>query len=113
MKKRLSSEICQKCSECCRHYPFVELTPTEINALEKMTLLSGEVFANKNETAEQYFLQFTEDGNCFFLDKVDGGFTCRVYEARPHICRNYPYKPVQKQACAANRKKKLREPKGI
>jgi Fe-S-cluster containining protein len=92
MKNIISNEICQKCAECCRKYPFVKISKEDIKALEQFTKLHFTAFTNPMRKAdEEYFLQFQENGNCFFLIENNGGYACSVYEARPGICRNYPF----------------------
>lgn len=105
MENIISSEICKKCGECCKHYPFVELSQNDIYELEKMTGLPLDVFANqKGEEVEEYFLSFKENGDCFFLNDNNGSCFCGVYEARPALCRKYPSKPSQNEVCHSNRK---------
>ncbi|MDP3980392.1 MAG: YkgJ family cysteine cluster protein [Chlamydiota bacterium] len=97
------SEICRKCAECCKHYACVELSQNEINALEIFTGLHFELFTySKGKADEGYFLKFEENGDCVFLNKNNNGHSCRVYEARPEICKNYPSNPSQNKACKAN-----------
>lgn len=109
MENNIFREICKKCAACCKNYPFVELSQNEINELENVTGLHFNVFANqKGEAVEEYFLQFKENGDCFFLNENNGGYLCGVYEARSGICRNYPSKPRQNEFCDANRKMILR-----
>ncbi len=104
----ISPEICKKCAECCKNHPFVELSKSEIDSLERLAGLPFDDFVNrKGEAVEEYFLKFTENGDCFFLKKKDGSYSCTVYEARPAICKNYPSRPRQKEACEANQKKTL------
>ena len=104
MENIISTEICNKCGTCCKNYPFVELSKNEINLLEQMTALHFAVFTNpKGKAVEEYFLQFKANGDCFFLNENNGSYSCGVYEARPGICKNYPSKPRQKEACYANR----------
>jgi len=108
MKNITSTEICKKCGECCKNYPFVELSKNEIHALEQATALHLGVFTiPKGKAVEEYFLQFQANGDCFFLHENNGSYSCGVYEARPEICKNYPAKPKQKEACYANRGKSL------
>ena len=103
MENTISSDICRKCAECCKHYPFVELSQNEICALEELTGLSPDAFTNpKDEGAEEYFLKFKENGDCFFLIQNSGGYSCGAYEARSKICRNYPSNPSQDEVCDAN-----------
>ena len=102
------TEICKKCAECCKNHPFVDLSNSEIQSLEKATGLHPDVFTNQKGTeVEEYFLQFKENGHCFFLDEKDGSFSCSAYEARPDICKNYPAEPIQKDTCKANMEKFL------
>ncbi len=98
--------ICKECAECCKHHPFVELSNKEINSLELLTGLHINTFLNsKGKTDEGYFLQFKENGNCFFLNENNGRYFCEVYKARPDICRNYPSTPCQQKACDSNMEK--------
>lgn len=108
MKNTLSAEICKKCGECCKHFPFIELTDNDIRVLEVLAKLDFKAFTNqKGEVAEGYFLQFKENGDCFFLKNNDGCYSCGAYEARPGICKNYPSERLQKKACGANRERVL------
>ena len=104
MENTISSEVCKKCAECCRHFPFVELSGHEVREIEKLTGLPLESFTDQKDAAiEEYFLQFRENGDCVFLHENNGDFSCRVYASRAVICRDYPSKPSQKKVCAANR----------
>ena len=106
MENIIPTEICNKCAECCKNSPFVELSKNEINSLEQVTGLHFDVFTNpKGKAVEEYFLQFQENGDCFFLNENNGSYSCGVYEARPGICKNYPSKPRQKEVCDTNRGK--------
>lgn len=97
------TEICKRCAECCKSYPFVDLSDHEILVLEKATGLHCDVFTNrKGNEPEEYFLQFKENGYCLFLTENNGSYSCSVYEARPAICQNYPSKPTQKVLCDVN-----------
>lgn len=109
----MMSEICKKCGECCKGFPFIELSPNEVYELGKLTGLPSDVFANqKGEAVEEYFLKFKKNGNCFFLNESEGDYLCSVYEARSKICRDYPSKPCQHKVCNANREIVLRKKLG-
>jgi uncharacterized protein len=113
MENIIFSEVCKKCAECCKNFPFVELSQNEILEIEKMTGLTFDVFTNpKGEAIEEYFLQFKENGNCFFLNENNDGYSCGVYEARSEKCRNYPSKPSENEVCIANREMALRNHSG-
>jgi Fe-S-cluster containining protein len=100
MKDMIATDRCRKCAQCCRNYPFVELSESEIVLLEEATGLRSDVFTNrKRKTIEEYFLKFRENGYCYFLNEKNDTYTCRVYESRPDICRNFPSTIIQKKAC--------------
>lgn len=104
----ISSEICKKCAECCKNYPYVELSINEIKSLEHLTGLYLNDFTNqKGKAVEEYFFKFQKNGDCIFLNESNGIHSCAVYETRPSICRNYPSKPKQKETCEANKAKLL------
>jgi len=102
----ITSEICKKCAECCKNYPFVELSQHEIFELEKMTgLPSGDFSNQKGRAVKEYFLDFKENGDCIFLNENNSEYSCGVYEARSVICRKYPAKQSQTDVCDSNRKR--------
>jgi uncharacterized protein len=103
------SEVCNKCAQCCKNYPFVELSRNEIHEMEKLTGLPVDAFTDKKGEADgDFFLQFKENGDCVFLNDNNGEYSCAVYKARSGVCRNYPSNPGQKETCDANRKMVLR-----
>ncbi len=96
------TELCKKCAECCRHYPFVELTDNDIRTLRRETGMHADAFTNaKGMEAEEYFLQFQRNGDCIFLHEDGQGFSCGVYAARPGICKKYPTGITQQDRCDA------------
>ncbi|MFT5698458.1 MAG: Fe-S-cluster containining protein [Desulforhopalus sp.] len=102
------SEICKRCAECCKNFPFVELSNNDIDSLIKATGLPVDAFTYaKGKAVEEYFLKFQDNGYCFFLNEKNGIFSCNVYEARPSICKNYPSKCSQKEVCNKHREKFL------
>ena len=102
----ISMKMCKKCAECCKKYPFVELSKSEVDAIEKVTGLHSDVFAiSKGRAVEEYFLQFQENGDCFFLNENNGCYSCSIYEARPGICKKYPSSLKQKEFCDSFREK--------
>ena len=109
MENDVRTEICKKCAECCKHYPFVELSLSEIREIEKVTGLHFSVFTNsKGKAVEEYFLKFKENGDCFFLNENNGEYSCSVYKVRSEICRKYPSGPRQNEVCYENRESFLR-----
>jgi hypothetical protein len=100
------SNICQKCADCCKDFPYVEVTRNEIYTLEQMTGLHFDEFTNGTGLAfvRGYRLKTKENGDCIFLNNTDYGYACSVYEARPRICREYPSKNEQKEFCLSKGK---------
>lgn len=108
MENMILTEICKQCAVCCKNYPFVNLSRNEIDSLEDQTGLQSDLFTNrKGEGADEYFLQFKENGDCIFLDENHGRFSCSVYGARPEVCEIYPSETTQKDFCVASSKKCL------
>ncbi|BBO84454.1 hypothetical protein DSCO28_50200 [Desulfosarcina ovata subsp. sediminis] len=102
----ITSTICKKCAACCKRFPYIQLSENDIRAIEQETALPMEVFTNPQDaSAGTYFLQFKENGDCFFLSEENGLYFCRVYKIRPDICRTYPAKPVQQVYCSINSSK--------
>ena len=104
------TNICKKCATCCMHYPFIELSSSEVFSIKRATGMQSDVFTNrKGENFEEYFMQFQNNGYCIFLNENNGGFSCDVYEARPRICKNFPSESTQQDVCDANSKRLLSE----
>ncbi len=99
-------EICKKCAECCKNYPFIKLSKNEINFLELLTGLHfGMSINSRGKTYEEYLIPFKENGDCIFLNENNGNYSCDVYIARPEICKNYPSNLRQQEVCDSNREK--------
>ena len=97
------TDVCKKCAECCKHYPFVELSDDEVISLQKSTGMQADGFTNrKGAEFKEYFLKFQNNGYCLFLNEKDGIFSCDVYGSRPQICRNFPSKHPQQEVCDTN-----------
>jgi len=100
-KREISSEICTPCGECCRHFPYIEISNDDIQRLIEHTGLKQEDFTNiKDIEKEEYFLKFNDNGDCVFFEENNFGlFSCGVYKARPVICANYPVTDKQFDHC--------------
>ncbi len=108
MKQNTSPEMCKKCAQCCKNFPFVEVSPQEINDLELESALHADLFTHaKGAVIDGFFLQFKKNGDCFFLDEKNGDFFCAVYTARPGICQKYPSLPLEKATCRHHRQKQF------
>jgi Fe-S-cluster containining protein len=105
MTTPVDTRTCQACGECCRRFPYIEVSQADIDELVRYTGLRPDAFVNaKGETPEVHFLRFRENGDCVFLDEDDGRLSCRVYEARPGICRTYPADSAQDERCEVNQR---------
>lgn len=93
---------CLRCGDCCRHVKDSLMTePIDIYYLSKHLREMGETIDGPEDMLERYahptviepgypaFLLNTEgaDDGCVYLK--DG--RCSVYEARPQVCRMYPF----------------------
>lgn len=87
---------CHGCTDCCRHYFVVHISPAEKERIEKQhwTLADG-VDPGSMMVAERdsFRLGHQEDGACVFLDASG---RCRIHvkfgeEAKPLACRLYPF----------------------
>jgi len=96
--------VCNGCGSCCKNFAYVRLSKDDVKRLEAFTGLNAKTFSNNSgETGEKRFMKFCENGDCIFLDRKNGIYSCSVYEARSATCRNYPVTDIQKETCRANR----------
>lgn len=92
---------CQKCAECCRHVEdALMLEPMDIYYLSKHLREQGETVDGPEDVLERYahpalidklpIFQLNSTGDdhaCVFLKEG----RCSVYDARPQVCRMYPF----------------------
>ena len=101
--ERASAHTCINCGTCCRDFAYIQLSQSEIEEIESFTGLAAEEFTNSGERdGEKRFMKFRENGDCVFLDKKDGSYICRAYEARCNLCRGYPGNDIQEATCRMN-----------
>lgn len=81
---------CVKCGECCR--PIVKVSEEEIQRIEQ-TGLSRTLFLQQNPIDEKEGKNTLKqiNGVCMFLQRQGEEFICSMYNARPDICRKYPF----------------------
>jgi Fe-S-cluster containining protein len=80
---------CTQCANCCR-VATVRLADRDVEKLSKFFRIRPAQFLRDytDQSAEEgLILKRTDEAGCIFLD----GNTCVVYEARPHICENFPH----------------------
>ena len=95
-----TTHVCNGCGSCCRNFAYIQLSQDDINKLENFTGLNSEKFTNNIDKAgEKRFMKFKENGDCIFLNLIDGAYSCSVYEARSLTCRGYPSTEIQRETC--------------
>lgn len=80
---------CQACANCCRE-TRVNVSSKDIDSLAEYLNGSREQVIREytalDPESREIILRQTENG-CVFLDRN----LCMVYEARPNVCREFPY----------------------
>jgi len=90
---------CLRCGRCCRSGPNVGLTAFDIHRIARFLNVDWRELKGKYVAAVLAdmvavpTLRGTVDGECVFLENVDGKPSCRIYPARPMRCRLYPFMP--------------------
>jgi Fe-S-cluster containining protein len=81
--------VCNRCGKCC--HQIVDLSEEDI------ALICSLGIPQENFVATAPFNSHAKrikqiDGKCFFLsfDKDNMSF-CKIYDARPKICKDYPF----------------------
>ncbi|MDZ4199195.1 MAG: YkgJ family cysteine cluster protein [Kiritimatiellia bacterium] len=82
--------VCRQCGECCRWPGHVWLTEADIRGLSDFLGIP------EQELIERYAEITRNRGGLSLIEKADGSCVflkenrCRVYEARPGQCRDFP-----------------------
>ena len=84
--------VCVRCANSCRDIPSRErnilLTPNDVERITRATNLSAEEFSETSVSHQPYERKMKKlGGSCIFLR----GARCSIYQARPLICRFYPF----------------------
>ena len=74
---------CKRCGDCCRVVPH--LTKRDIERIKKLGF-KKDFFV---ESISDINLMKMKNNKCVFL-KDEKKTSCKIYEARPRICRLYP-----------------------
>ncbi len=107
MGRAITSDMCTNCGGCCRNSPFVELSDEEMERLRAFTGLEATDFSDSDRAlVPRRFLRFQASGSCVFLAEDSGRAVCRVYDARPGVCRSYPFTASQEKECEATWRKR-------
>jgi Fe-S-cluster containining protein len=76
--------VCRRCGACCK--PLVIVTASDIGRIKSMGY--SEDFFVMSDGKKKVL---RNDEKCIFLGFSHGKAFCRVYSARPRICRKYPF----------------------
>ncbi len=99
----LSTHMCNDCGSCCGNFAYIRLSQDDIKTLENFTGLTSEEFtSNIDKAGEKRFMKFQKNGDCIFLNMIDGAYSCSVYDARSATCRGYPSTDIQIETCRVN-----------
>ncbi len=80
---------CTQCANCCR-VATVRLADRDVEKLAKFIGVRRAEFLRDytdQSPEEGLILKRTDEAGCIFLN----GNMCDVYDARPHICENFPH----------------------
>ncbi len=82
---------CQRCGACCRVPGYVRVSEADVEALAGALGMSVEAFIEGytvlSPSRTGLVLKGEPEGACMFLTEEN---LCRVHEARPQQCRDYP-----------------------
>ena len=85
---------CTECGNCCAGAPgYVWMTPEEIGGIASfLDLPDGTLPAEMlRRVGFRYSLTEKSNGDCVFLQCIDGKRRCGIYEVRPLQCRTWPF----------------------
>jgi Fe-S-cluster containining protein len=81
--------VCQRCNDCCQGRGGITFDPEEIPAAAALLDMSPQAFSQAFLAPRQgrYEVLCDENGACLLL----GPQGCRVHQAKPAICRRWPF----------------------
>lgn len=94
MKQKKDKFKCRDCGYCCTL--IVELTNKEIEQIKKAGY-DEEEFAEVGPSGKKRIK--LKNYYCYFLGLHRGETFCRIYKARPKICRDYPFLKAGTEEC--------------
>lgn len=93
---------CRQCGTCCRTYRKIALREEEVAFIEKMGGYVGvdvtmksirekglEAASREAKAGGKVYMIHPDDKGCVFLAKINGKYTCRIYNYRPRTCRGF------------------------
>ena len=88
--KKQNFQCNRYCGECCKKL-VVEVTPSEIKKIKSLGC-KEEDFLVKDFFGEGKNVLKRDKNGCIFLKKEEyGRYSCKIYENRPKICKDYPF----------------------
>ncbi|CAO0823627.1 YkgJ family cysteine cluster protein [Desulfarculales bacterium] len=80
---------CQRCNQCCHGEGGISLKFGEIPQAAALLALSAREFIDRYCELRPglYFIKTNQDGDCALL----GPEGCIIHQAKPRICRRWPY----------------------
>lgn len=88
--KKQNFQCNRYCGECCKRL-VVEVTNSEIKSIKSLGY-NEEDFLEKDFFGQGKSVLKRGKNGCIFLKKEeDGKYSCKIYENRPKICRQYPF----------------------
>jgi Fe-S-cluster containining protein len=80
---------CQRCSQCCHGEGGISLLPEEVPEAAGLLGLSAQEFSERYCQFKQgrYLIKTNQDGDCALL----GPEGCLIHQAKPRICRRWPF----------------------
>jgi hypothetical protein len=77
---------CKRCAKCCKKFT-VKLSDKDIKRIKRLGYMDFFVEDNFDPKTGKFALK-RENEQCIFLTEDN---LCKIYEARPSICRKYPF----------------------
>ena len=93
--------VCKRCGRCCTDYT-VKLSKADIKGIKKLGYEEVEfVEIDKNlPEPTKFVLRKKSDYECIFLTgNKNGIYSCKIYDARPTVCRRYPFLKKNIETC--------------
>ncbi|MEA2036463.1 MAG: YkgJ family cysteine cluster protein [Nanoarchaeota archaeon] len=92
--------VCKRCAECCIKY-IVKLHKADIERIIKLGYKKedfAEIDKNLKEK-ENTVLKKNDKYWCVFLTKDQRGYSCKIYDSRPIVCKKYPFIQEKVETC--------------
>src|SRR5512139_3173946 len=88
-KRELQHNLkCQRCGHCCTDSARITLTVIDIERIAHYTRNTYEFTRDQLTKEIDGFLMFKQSLPCVFWEE---GVGCSIYEARPKVCRDFPF----------------------